>query len=180
MVEWTSAVLLAGTGLGACLRAAGRDYFVVLLMAFSGLGVIPAAVAQDQISVQVVTHAGLTETSYDRVKLRALFTMRQRVWADGERVRIFVFPDANEFHQKFCRQLLGTYPYVLRTIWDRVAFTGTGFAPEVVNSIEEMRRKIESTPGAIGYLPADPESPGQRGEQFSAAWSAHAGVAAHD
>ncbi|WP_211242988.1 hypothetical protein [Sinimarinibacterium sp. CAU 1509] len=57
-------------------------------------------------------------------------------------------------HEQFCHQVLGTYPYVLRSAWDKLVYTGTGFAPTVVRDVQEMRRRVESTPGAIGYAPA--------------------------
>ena len=45
-------------------------------------------------------------------------------------------------------------PYVLRNTWDRLVFTGTGLAPTQVHSEDEMRQKVQETPGAIGYLPS--------------------------
>jgi hypothetical protein len=44
------------------------------------------------------------------------------------------------------------YSYVLRRAWDRMVFTGTGFAPTVVQSEREMIERVRSTPGAIGYV----------------------------
>ena len=43
----------------------------------------------------------------------------------------------------------------------RPARTGAGQAPIQVSSEEEMRALVAATPGAIGYLPGDPDS-----EQF--------------
>jgi hypothetical protein len=67
-------------------------------------------------------------------------------------VRVFVLPDHDSVTDLFCREELGTYPYVMRATWDRVVFTGTGLAPTVVESEREMRARIGSTPGAIGYV----------------------------
>jgi len=67
---------------------------------------------------------------------------------------------------QFCREQLGTFPYVMRATWDRIVFTGTGLAPTVVGSEREMRERVRTTPGAVGYirsaerselLPAQPE-----------------------
>jgi hypothetical protein len=44
------------------------------------------------------------------------------------------------------------FPHQLRWAWDRQVFSGTGRAPIMVNTEEEMRQRIASTPGAIGYL----------------------------
>jgi hypothetical protein len=46
----------------------------------------------------------------------------------------------------------------MRDTWDRMVFTGTGLAPTVVASEQEMRERIRSTPGAIGYVRGDDTS----------------------
>lgn len=105
--------------------------------------------------VQPITSPEHSNVVLDRALLRALFTMRVRQWPDGVAARVFVMPDASDLHDRFCRQMLGTYPYVLRNTWDRAVFTGTGFAPEVVNSEAEMRERVRQTRGAIGYVSTD-------------------------
>jgi len=103
-------------------------------------------------SVEVITHPDHGSVSIDRSLLRAMFTMRVRQWPDGRPLRVFVFADDHPLHDRFSRELLGTYPYVLRTVWDRMVYTGTGLAPVVVASEDEMRRRVQATPGAIGYV----------------------------
>src|SRR5260221_11253755 len=61
-------------------------------------------------------------------------------------------PDGSGFSNQFCREELGTFPYVMRATWDRIVFTGTGLAPTVVSSEREMRERVRSTPGAVGYI----------------------------
>lgn len=94
----------------------------------------------------------------DRQMLRAIFTMRVRTWPDGAPVRVFVLPDDNSTHDKFCREQLGMYSYVLRDLWDRLEFTGTGLAPTIVHNLDEMRTRVQATPGSIGYAEA-PDGP---------------------
>jgi ABC-type phosphate transport system substrate-binding protein len=103
-------------------------------------------------SVTIITSAEHGQQSLDRGFIQAAFTMRLRRWPDGAPLRVFVLPDADPTHARFSREQLGTYPYVLRSIWDRLVFTGTGFAPTVVDTEEEMSRRVRSTPGAIGYV----------------------------
>ncbi len=110
--------------------------------------VLPAASG----SVQVITSPDRASVAISRELLQGIFTLRLSEWPDGAPVRIFVLPDKDEVHLQFARELLGTHPYVLRNTWDRRVFTGTGFAPTVVESESEMRRRVKSTPGAIGYV----------------------------
>jgi ABC-type phosphate transport system substrate-binding protein len=103
-------------------------------------------------SVQIIVHPDQANSPINRTLLRAIFTMRLRQWPDGTPVHVFVLPDRDEATALFCREQLGTYPYVMRSTWDRMVFTGTGLAPTVVASEREMRERVRSTPGAIGYV----------------------------
>ena len=109
-------------------------------------------------TVEVITSPDLSDVDLSRPALRSIFTMRQREWPNGTPVRVFVLPDSHPSHDQFCREQLGIYPYVLRSLWDRMVFAGTGLAPTVVNSEQEMRNKVQSTQGAIGYVSRDVRS----------------------
>jgi hypothetical protein len=100
---------------------------------------------------EVIVSPSLQNIELDRRLLRAVFMMRVRQWPDGSPIRVFVLPDDDPLSDSFYREWLGMYSYVLRGAWDRMVFTGTGLAPTVVHSEEEMRRLVASTPGAIGY-----------------------------
>ena len=65
---------------------------------------------------------------------------------------MFVLPDDDPLSDVFYRERLGMYSYVLRRAWDRMVFTGTGLAPTVVQSEQEMIERVRSTRGAIGYV----------------------------
>lgn len=103
-------------------------------------------------AVEVIVSPSLASTKLDRSLLRSVFTMRLRQWPDGSPVRVFVLPDSDPLSDLFYRQRLGMYSYVLRRAWDRMVFTGTGFAPTVVQTEKEMIERVRSTPGAIGYV----------------------------
>lgn len=131
----------AGSGKGWSRHLCGLLLLLVALQA-------PALAG----GVEVITNPDHAAVTLDRSLLRAVFTMRMRQWPDGRPLRVFVFADDHPLHDRFSRELLGTYPYVLRNAWDRVVYTGTGLAPVVVNSEDEMRRRVLGTPGAIGYV----------------------------
>jgi len=125
-----------------------RHVLLALLLAMS-----PSAGSQDVAQVvEVVVSPSLSKTKLDRDLLRAVFTMRVRQWPDGSPVRVFVLPDDDPLSDQFYRERLGMYSYVLRRAWDRMVFTGTGFAPTVVRSEQEMLERVRSTPGAIGFM----------------------------
>lgn len=107
-------------------------------------------------TVRIITSPEHDARALDTGFVRAAFMMRQRQWPDGTPVRVFVLPDHDGLHAQFTRQELGTYPYVLRGLWDRLVYTGTGFAPTVVQTEKEMLEKVQATRGAIGYARTGP------------------------
>ncbi len=84
--------------------------------------------------------------------MRALFTMRLRLWPDGAPVRVFVLPDQDPTHRSFSREVLNVYSHQLRRAWDRAVFSGTGQAPTEVRDGAEMLKRVAATPGAVGYV----------------------------
>jgi hypothetical protein len=123
------------------MRAALRFALLALLAASASAGTPP----------DVLVHPDHAKVPLGREELRAIFMMRTRAWPDGRPIRVFVLGDGAELHDEFVRTRLGTFPYVLRGGWDRMVFTGTGFAPTLVGSEAEMRERVLATPGAIGY-----------------------------
>jgi hypothetical protein len=126
---------------------------VQLLLASLLLSMLSAtAPAEETLVVQVIVSPTLATVPLDRSLLRAVFTMRVRQWPDGSPIRVFVLPDDDPLSDLFYREQLGMYSYVLRNAWDRMVFTGTGFAPTVVRSEKEMNELVRTTPGAIGFV----------------------------
>jgi hypothetical protein len=125
-----------------------RRLMAVLLLLLSA----SANPQESALTVDVIVSPSLTSVKLDRSLLRAVFTMRVRQWPDGSAVRVFVLPDDDPLSDRFYRERLGMYSYVLRRAWDRMVFTGTGLAPTVVESEREMIERVRSTPGAIGYV----------------------------
>jgi len=100
----------------------------------------------------VITHHGNANTSLPLSSVRAIFSMRLNTWPDGTQVTVFVLPDRHPAHARFSRTILKMLPYRLRREWDRLVFSGTGIAPIEVTDEAEMRRRVATTPGSIGYL----------------------------
>ncbi|MBE9526128.1 MAG: hypothetical protein IME94_04055 [Proteobacteria bacterium] len=84
--------------------------------------------------------------------IRNIFTLQQTHWENGNKIQVFVFPDDNDVHQQFSKSVTQMFPYQYRRIWDRVTFSGTGLAPTIVNSMEEMLEKVSQTKNSIGYI----------------------------
>lgn len=146
--HWKAAHLAPGSSAARRLCRLAAPLILLLL----SIGMSHEARAQ---SVEIIVNPDIASIQLDRDLLRAIFTMRLRSWPNGPPVRVFVLPDSDPVSDRFYREQLGMYSYVLRSAWDRMVYTGTGLAPTVVHSEEEMRERVLSTPGAIGYVSRD-------------------------
>lgn len=126
----------------------------VLSVLLISLGFNPVSAMAER--PDVISNANLElEDKVPLKTVRAIFTMRLRSWPDGTPVRVYVLPDQHPTHQAFCREVLRTFPYQIRQVWDRFVFTGTGQAPIVVDTETELRQRVAETPGAVGYIAAN-------------------------
>ena len=126
---------------------------VSLLLPLVLLTFSPMSAADDVVAV--VRKGTPVATPISRIALSSIFSMRLTTWPDGSAIRVFVLPDDNPLNSDFCKQILRLFPHQLRIAWDRLVYSGTGQAPVVLNSTQEMENRIANTPGAIGYLPKE-------------------------
>ncbi|EGL54960.1 MULTISPECIES: hypothetical protein [Methylophaga] len=112
-------------------------------------------VSQDLPAQNVIANVQVETKQLSKTNARSIFAMRVHQWSDGTPIKVFVLQDQNPTHNEFCKSILGMFPYQLRRIWDRQVFSGTGAAPVVVNSEQEMLNAVASTEGAIGYISLD-------------------------
>ena len=47
--------------------------------------------------------------------VREIFFMRLSSWPDGSPIHVFVLPDSNPLHARFSKEILGVYPFQLRS-----------------------------------------------------------------
>ncbi len=103
----------------------------------------------------IIANKDVETTELSRSAARAIFGMRLHAWDNGEAVRVYVLPDDNEQQTRFAKGCLSIFPHQLRRIWDRLVFSGTGQAPNVVQDPSNMLREVASNAGAIGFLPRE-------------------------
>lgn len=110
-----------------------------------------ATASVNELVNQVVIHS----SSYESLSLnevRAIFSLRVKAWPDGTKITVVVLSDTNPVHRSFLLNTLKMLPHQLRRQWDRYIYSGIGQGPIVVESVEDMLRTINDTPGAIGYV----------------------------
>ncbi len=103
-------------------------------------------------AVELIVNQSVPVATVSRPLARLIFAAKVTRWEDGSPIRVFVLPDEALLHQEMSKGILDLYPYQLRLAWDRVIYTGIGQAPITVANEAEMRMRVASVPGAIGYL----------------------------
>lgn len=101
---------------------------------------------------ELIVNKATPNTQISQNQARLCFTMRLPLWENNVPVKVFVLPDNHPLHRKFAKNILGLFPYQLRQVWDRQIFSGTGQAPIMVATEQEMVERVASTPGSIGYV----------------------------
>lgn len=113
---------------------------------------LPTVIAADEDDdIVMIAHPAAAADYLQRNVARAVFGMRQRTWPDGTAVRVFVLPDSHPVHARFVKEQLEVLPHQLQLSWDRVVFSGTGQAPERVQTMNNMLEQVAATPGGLGY-----------------------------
>lgn len=84
--------------------------------------------------------------------LQRIYAMQMKNWADGTPIRVFVLPTNQAMHRAFIIEHFAMAPHKFDRLWKRLLFSGTGLGPQKVLTQAEMVKKVNSTPGAIGYV----------------------------
>lgn len=111
-----------------------------------------AAFSPIATATEIVVNKTVTASDYSTAEVRAIFTMKKSTWPNHRQIRVYTLPDNNPLHKEFVKNNLHMFVHQLRRVWDRITFSGTGFAPVELGSEQEMIDKIANTPDSIGYL----------------------------
>lgn len=100
----------------------------------------------------VIANKSVKSSDLTLNQLRAIFSLRAKEWPDGSKITVIVLEDTNPHHKAFLLNNLKMLPHQLRRQWDRYIYSGIGQGPTVVKSKQDMLDKVNSIPGAVGYV----------------------------
>jgi hypothetical protein len=126
----------------------------------TGWGCLMAIICSISVvnAAEIVVNKTVPAAPYSLADTRAVFTMQQRFWPNGEPITVFTLSDSDPIHKDFVKNNLDMFPHQLRRVWDRMTFSGTGIAPTQLDSEQDMIDKIASTPNSIGYIKSRPNN----------------------
>ncbi len=118
---------------------------LILFFLITGTGYSQVAViANSSVPVESVNSSYLTD----------LYTQDIQVWKNGDPVVVFDLKPRNDTKNTFY-SYIGKSITRMKSIWMKKKLSGEGKPPESLETEEEVLRKVETTPGSIGYLRSD-------------------------
>ncbi|THB69749.1 MAG: hypothetical protein D6B27_00080 [Gammaproteobacteria bacterium] len=109
--------------------------------------------SQNCKAVEIIVNNSNETKQINKRELRAIFGIKLSKWNNsGKNITVVVFSKKNRIHNDFCKSILRVFPHQLSAAWDRITYTGSGQAPIMVESAEEMIKTVSTIPGAIGYF----------------------------
>ena len=81
-----------------------------------------------------------------------IFTLRQRRWPNGTKIRIFLPPADSEVYQQFITHQLGMSVLQIEGIWNRMTFSGRAIPPSILPSQNDVWERVQQSDAAIGVV----------------------------
>lgn len=97
----------------------------------------------------------LASNNIETISLEAisnLYTFRQKLMPNSERVQLTSLPLNSEDTIGFTQKFFNYYPYQLKRIWDQAIFSGKARRPKSFDNAEDLLAFIKNNDNAIGYL----------------------------
>jgi ABC-type phosphate transport system substrate-binding protein len=114
------------------------------------LSLAPAAHSQ----VAVIVNKSVPVSSLTQAELLDIWLCNTRTWGNGQSIELLCLKDEGPEEKKFFDFLLRT-PQEMRKAWLRAQLSGQARPPAMVSSQEELLKKVQSTPGAIGFVSSE-------------------------
>ncbi len=107
----------------------------------------------------LIAHSTVDQDSLTRAEASGYFLKKKTKWPDGRKI----YPvDLNirDVREAFSKEVHKRSLSAIKKYWQRQIFTGYGTPPPEKSSPAQVLDFVSSTPGAIGYVPADTRLPG--------------------
>ncbi|MGE5341552.1 MAG: hypothetical protein ACM3SY_08720 [Candidatus Omnitrophota bacterium] len=119
--------------------------FVFIIMAFCW------SLASQEEAVGVIVSKENSLSSINARILRNIYLGKQTIWPDNKTMQVAMLKQG-KVHEKFLKTIVQQNASQFSLYWKNLTFTGTGVAPKVFDTEEELKAFVKSTPGSIGYI----------------------------
>lgn len=109
--------------------------------------------------VAVIVNKSVPQDTIKKTELLDFFTGDIKEWPDGKPVIVKELKAKSKVREAFY-DYIGKNPSRMKSIWLKKMLSGEGDPPESITDDTAMVKKIETTPGAIGFVAKDKVSDG--------------------
>ena len=129
---------------------------VLLAMCLSASLCVAEQVEQVEQAEQIAVIVAKTHTTQtlSRADLARIYQRRQRFWNNGAKIVPFNLAAEHPIRRQFSVYIFNRSPEDMQDYWDTQYFHGVS-PPYALASEEAVIQFVASTPGAIGYVPAN-------------------------
>jgi len=127
----------------------------LLRIAALALGALALA-ASAKADLYVIVNAVNPVKTLSQKEVVDIFMGRTRAFAGGEFAQALDLPRDSAARAAFYLALTGMSPAQVNSYWSRLMFSGRTMPPQQLSGEPAMQEQVRRTPGAIGYLSADP------------------------
>jgi ABC-type phosphate transport system substrate-binding protein len=133
-----------------------RTSLRLVILALVVLGLASASRAGSEGGeFKVIVNPDNPVDSVSRDFLRDAYLGKASEWGNGDTVHPIDLTERFAAREKFTEEVIRKTPAQLRTYWNQQIFSGKGVPPPEGDSVADVIDYVVSTPGAVGYLPAD-------------------------
>lgn len=104
--------------------------------------------------VAIIANKSVPLDTIKKTELLDFFTGDIKKWPDGKTVIVKELKTKGKVRDAFY-DFIGKNPSRMKSIWLKKMLSGEGDPPESIPDDDQMVKKVESTPGAIGFVAKD-------------------------
>lgn len=117
--------------------------------AFAALLLLPCTVLADML---VVIGASSHLNALDKNQVRDIFLGRIVSFPDSSIPVLIDLPESSSLREAFYMRVANMSAAQAKAHWAKLYFTGRGVPPQEVTSSDEVKKVVNATPDAIGYI----------------------------
>ncbi|MEH6638904.1 MAG: phosphate ABC transporter substrate-binding protein [Porticoccaceae bacterium] len=125
------------------------------LLILSALGASLGLTSAAHADLAIIVNPGYSGSEISVDEVRALYLGKSKTLPDGTRAKAVDQASDSSARAEFLSTVLEKTDSALNRIWSKLIFSGRGRPPEVLDSVDAIKRWIALNPEGIGYIDAD-------------------------
>lgn len=101
----------------------------------------------------VIVNKDVKNSTLTKSELKNIFLGRMSMWEGNVKIKPSYLKDGIEGASAFYDGVVAMPPAKFKKIWVKLIFSGYGVEPKSTNSLEEIKKYVAATSGAIAVIP---------------------------